>query len=95
MEIRVNFVKENEGIWAVVADAPSLKAFAATEAEAIGLLLNAVEAHYQAKASSVQFVLEAKPKEVIQGPLANDALRALAAKHQPPASWFQEDQPVL
>ena len=96
MLIRVDFVQENDGVSAIVANMPSLQAFGATQEEAVGKVLSCVAAHYNAKIGSVQFVLEeAATPAPAAGPLTNEELRALAKKHKPPASWFDEEQPVL
>ena len=97
MIIRVNFVPENEGVWAVVENQPGLKAFGATRDEAMRSVLRLIEAHYKAKAVEVQSVVEvAAAGELFPGnPLPNEKLRALAKKHRPPESWFEETQSVL
>jgi predicted RNase H-like HicB family nuclease len=89
MVVSVAFVEEKGGVWATVGEVPSLKAFGATREEAVAALIRAVESHYHTEVSSLQLILDA-PKT-----LSNDQLRALATKHRPPQSWYEEAQDVL
>lgn len=89
MVIRIELVQEQAGVAAVVANNPSLRAFGATQEEAIDQVLRNVAAHYHARVGSLQVFLEPATA------LTNEQLRELAKKHQPPASWYDEEPQVL
>ncbi len=97
MEVRVDYEILSNGVRAVCADLPSLRALGVTKEEAPGNLIPLLQEQYQARAESVREVtmvrMDADDPNQPDGnkALPNGLLRSLATKHKPPSSWYEEE----
>lgn len=88
--VRVDFIEEAQGVWAVVHDAPKIKAFAETRQEALNKLYPAIEEYFRGRVDSVEYRV-AQP----QIALSKSRLRELAKKYPPPQEWHEEDLDII
>lgn len=88
MTVRVDFIQEENGVWAIVQEVPLLKAFAENRQQALDKLYPAIEEHFRGKVGSVEYRLA-------QPTLSKARLRELAKKYPPAQSWHEEDLDLI